>query len=203
MRVDKAVKVRSAHSTRAIAPRGGSPKPPGQGCVNRPGPKPAVAERPDLKTSNTALFGLAAVALAAAPLQSHGEECEGAPSANKLSIIVEGVRSDHGQMTASLYPDDKTKFLAKGGSLKVWRVPAESPVTNMCIWLKAPGTYGVAIYHDANANGRLDLGMLGPSEDYGFSRNPRIMFSKPSLAAVRFPTAGAETTLHIRLNRGH
>ncbi len=147
-------------------------------------------------------MGLIAAGLAA-PLAGHAEECEGAPSANKLSIVIEGVRSNQGQMTASLYPDDKTTFLAKNGALKVWRVAAEAPLTKMCIWLKAPGAYGVAVYHDANANGRLDLGLLGPSEDYGFSRNPRIMFSKPSLAAVRFPTTGAETTLHIRLNRGH
>ena len=156
-----------------------------------------------MKPSNTALFGLVAAALVAAPLAGHAQTCEGAPSANKLSIVVEGVKSNRGQMTASLYPDDKTKFLAKDGSLKVWRVPAESPVTRMCIWLKAPGAYGVAIYHDANANGRLDLGMLGPSEDYGFSRNPHILFSKPSFASVRFPAEGAETTVDIRLNRGH
>ncbi len=148
-------------------------------------------------------MGLAAAALAGAPLAAHAEDCEGAPSANKLSIVIEGVRSGHGQMTASLYPDDKTAFLAKNGALKVWRVSAEAPVTKMCIWLKAPGTYGVAVYHDANANGRLDLGMLGPSEDYGFSRNPHIMFSKPPLASVRFPATGAETTIHIHLDRGH
>jgi uncharacterized protein (DUF2141 family) len=156
-----------------------------------------------LKTSSTAFLGLAAAALAAAPLASHAQECEGAPSGNRLSIVIEGVRSNQGQMTASLYPDDKTQFLAKNGALKVWRVPAEAPVTRMCIWLKAPGTYGVAVYHDANANGRLDMGMIGPSEDYGFSRNPRILFSKPSLASVRFPATGAETTIDIRLDRGH
>lgn len=156
-----------------------------------------------MKTSDIVLLGLGVAAFTAAPLASQAEECEGAPSANKLSILIEGVRSSRGQMTASLYPDDKTKFLVKGGSLKVWRVPVEAPVTKMCIWLNAPGTYGVAVYHDANGNGKLDLGMFGPSEDYGFSRNPRILFSKPSFASVRFPTDGAETTLHIRLDRGH
>ena len=150
---------------------------------------------------NRALAAMAALALAA-PLTVRAEECEGVPSANKLSIVIEGVRSNQGQMTASLYSDDKTQFLQHNGSLKVWRVPAQSPVTRMCIWLKAPGIYAVAIYHDANANGRLDLGLLGPTEDYGFSRNPRILFSKPSLASVRFPTTGAETTVQIHMDRG-
>ena len=148
-----------------------------------------------------ALLSLAWAAIAATPLAAHAAECEGAPSANKLSIVIENVSAAKGLMTASLYPDDKSQFLAKNGSLKVWRVPAEAPVTHMCIWLKAPGTYAVAIYHDANANGKLDLGMLGPTEDYGFSRNPRILVSKPSLASVRFPTTGPETTIHVRLNR--
>ncbi len=156
-----------------------------------------------MKSWSTGLAGLAATALAATPLASHAEDCEGAPTATKLSIAIENVRSAKGQMTASLYPDDKSEFWVKGGALKVWRVPAQAPVTTMCIWLKAPGVYGLAIYHDANANGKLDLGMLGPTEDYGFSRNPRILFSKPSLASVRFPTTGGETTIHIRLNRGH
>ena len=155
-----------------------------------------------MKLHKTALLALTAAGFAA-PFAGHAQDCEGAPSANKLSITIEGVRSSQGQMTASLYPDDKTKFLAKNGALKVWRVAAESPMTKMCIWLKAPGAYGLAVYHDANGNGRLDLGMLGPSEDYGFSRNPRILFSKPSLASVRFSTTGAETDLHIRLDRGH
>ena len=148
----------------------------------------------------TAIFTLAMSALTAAPLVSHATECEGTPSATKLSIVVEGVRSNQGLMTASLYPNDKSQFLQKDGSLKVWRVPAQSPVTQMCIWLKAPGTYAVAIYHDANSNHKLDIGMLGPTEDYGFSRNPHIFFSKPSLGSVRFAGPAGETTVHIRLN---
>jgi len=66
-----------------------------------------------VKTSDIVLLGLGVAAFTAAPLASQAEECEGAPSANKLSILIEGVRSSRGQMTASLYPDDKTKFLAE------------------------------------------------------------------------------------------
>jgi uncharacterized protein (DUF2141 family) len=150
-----------------------------------------------------ALVGLALAALAGAPIALHAEDCEGAPSANKLTLVVEGVRSNKGLMAASLYPDDKSQFLVSNGALKVWRVPAQAPTTRMCIWLKTPGTYAVAVYHDANANHKLDIGMLGPSEDYGFTRNPRILFSKPSLASVRFPAAGPDTIQHIRLDHGH
>ena len=154
-------------------------------------------------TLNKTLLGLGLAILAGAPLAARAQDCEGTPSAARLSIAVEGVRSSKGLMTASLYPNDKSQFLAKDGALKVWRVPAQAPVTRMCIWLKAPGTYAVAVYHDANANHRFDIGMLGPSEDYGFTRDPRILFSKPSLASVRFPATGPETTVHIRLNHAY
>ena len=148
----------------------------------------------------TGILTFALAVLTAAPVLAHAVECEGVPSDTKLSIVVEGVQSSKGLMTASLYPNDKTQFLQKGGALKVWRAPAETPVTEMCIWLKAPGTYAVAVYHDANANHKLDIGMLGPTEDYGYRRNPHIFFSKPSLGSVRFAVPAGGMTVHVRLN---
>ena len=38
-----------------------------------------------------ALLSLAWAAIAATPLAAHAAECEGAPSANKLSIVIENV----------------------------------------------------------------------------------------------------------------
>jgi uncharacterized protein (DUF2141 family) len=38
----------------------------------------------------------------------------------------------------------------------------------------APGRYGVAVYHDLNANGKLDTNVLGiPREPYGYSGGAR------------------------------
>ena len=142
----------------------------------------------------------AAAALALAPVGAHAEDCQGVPGAAKLSIVVEGVRSNKGLMTASLYPGDKSQFLIKDGALKVWSVPAQPPATRLCIWLRGPGTYAVAIYHDVNSNHRLDIGMFGPTEAYGFSNNPRILFAKPSYESVKFQARAGETAVHIRLN---
>ncbi len=142
----------------------------------------------------------ALAALALNPVCAQAAECQGAPSGAKLSLVVEGVRSNRGLMTASLYPEDKSQFLVKNGALKVWSVPAQAPATRMCIWLRGPGTYAVAVYHDANSNRRLDIGMFGPTEAYGFTNNPRIMFAKPSFQSVKFQARPGETTMHVRLN---
>ncbi len=43
------------------------------------------------------------------------------------------------------------------------------------------GTYAIAVYHDRNANKKLDKNMLGaPTEPYGFSNNARRLMSAPS-----------------------
>jgi uncharacterized protein (DUF2141 family) len=134
------------------------------------------------------------------PVGGQAQDCQGAPNAAKISIVIEGVASSKGLMTASLYPGDKSQFLVKNGAVKVWSVPAEAPTTRMCIWRSA-GVYAVAVYHDANANQKFDVGMFGPTEAYGFSRNPRILFSKPSFDSVKFQVKAGETTVRTHLNR--
>jgi uncharacterized protein (DUF2141 family) len=131
---------------------------------------------------------------------AHAESCQGQPTAAKLEVVIDGVRSNKGQITGSLYPGDKTQFLIKNGALKVWSVPAESPATHMCIWLKnGPGFYAFAVYHDANSNGKWDHSLLTGIEGFGFSRNPSVLFSAPSYESARFEAKGPVTTLHVRL----
>jgi uncharacterized protein (DUF2141 family) len=144
-------------------------------------------------TACAAAFALLAPALASA------ETCQNPPTGFKLTIFVDNVDAAKGQMTSSLYPGDKSQFLIKNGALKVWRAPATAPVTRMCIWLRGPGTYALAVYHDANSNGKWDHSLLGKIEGFGFSRNPHTLFSAPSYEQVKFDTTGAETILHVRL----
>ena len=125
--------------------------------------------------------------------------CEGAPTGSRLNIVIDNVDAARGQITGSLYPGDRSQFLIKNGALKVWRVPASAPVTHMCIWLRGPGTYAFAVYHDANSNGKWDHALLSKIEGFGFSNNPRTVLSAPSYEQVKFNTTGAETTLHLRL----
>ena len=137
--------------------------------------------------------------LALGPVLAHAAPCQGAPTATRLTIAIDNVSSSHGLMTGSLYPGDRSQFLVKDGALKVWSVPAAAPQTRMCIWLREPGTYAFAVYHDANANGRWDHHLLGGIEGVGFSNNPRLLFSKPTYDQVKFQAGPGETTLHLSL----
>ncbi|MBA3812489.1 MAG: DUF2141 domain-containing protein [Caulobacteraceae bacterium] len=152
-------------------------------------------------TARSRPTALMVAAWAGMALGAQAQECAGTPGTARLLIVVERVDSAKGLVTATLYPNDKSQFLVKGGALKVWSDPAAAPTTRMCLWLKGPGTYALAVYHDANADRRFNVGLFGPTEAYGFSNNPRIAFSKPSLQSVLFQAGEGDTTVHVRLNR--
>lgn len=64
-----------------------------------------------------------------------------------------------------------------------------------------PGTYGLAVVHDENMNGKLDVNWLGvPSEGYGFSNDANALLGAPSFSDVSFPYDGRNLDLTIRLN---
>lgn len=127
------------------------------------------------------------------------QACMGDPSGTKLDIVIEGVRSDQGLMTVTVYPPDRGKFLKKNGEIGVWRTPSQAPSMEMCVWVPTPGPYDVAVYDDLNENHRFDHTLVAPLEPYGFSNNPRILLGPPSAGAAKIEVAEGETTIHIQL----
>jgi uncharacterized protein (DUF2141 family) len=125
--------------------------------------------------------------------------CTGDASAVWLNVKIDGVRNANGQMAITLYADDSGKFLAKGGALTVGRVKAVSGTTRGCIFLPSTGTYAVAIYHDENANEKLDRKGVLPAEGYGFTNNPSTMMGLPAFRAVRLNVPKAGLTTQIKL----
>lgn len=126
--------------------------------------------------------------------------CLGPASATWLSIAVEPVRSSAGHITLTLYPDDSARFLKPMGSLYVVKIPARAGLTQACLFVPAPGVYGLAAYHDANANGQIDRNGLGiPKEGFGFSNNPTILFSAPKLKSVRLAVNASGAFARIKL----
>ena len=149
-----------------------------------------------------ALAALLGMVAATHPLAATAQpdDCHGAPSAWRILLSVDNVRSNHGFVVANVYGDDPQRFLADNGRLSVWRDPAQRGTTPICFYVKAPGDYAVVAFHDANANGKLDLNFLGlPTEGYGFSNNVRPIMHAPPLQGVKFRVAAGDTRLHIRL----
>ncbi len=142
------------------------------------------------------VFGLIGAAQAAGAPRG----CTGPASKTWLNLSIEQVRNSGGVITLTLYPDDQTKFLAPKGSLYVTRVKARAGTTGACIYLPKPGTYALALYHDENGNGKVDRNAIGiPQEGFGFSNNPTILMSAPSLKSVRFSVTGPSSSGKIQM----
>jgi uncharacterized protein (DUF2141 family) len=143
------------------------------------------------------LFGLAVAGATSASVETL--PCHGAPTPYRLLVTTQGVRSNHGYLVANLYGADKHRWLADNGWLNVWRDPALPGDETMCLYLPGPGRYALVMFHDANADGELNVGPLGPKEGYGFSNNLRPFFSAPSLESALFPVGAGDTHIIIRL----
>jgi len=60
------------------------------------------------------------------------------------------------------------------------------------------GDYAVAVFHDANGNGKLDRSLGIPREDFAFSQNPPIRPRAPTFNECRFTLKG-QATLQLKL----
>lgn len=140
------------------------------------------------------------IALAAFATPAVAAGCTGTPSAFRLFVNVDNVRSSQGLIAVTLYTDDRRKFLAKRGSLYVGRVPARQGRTRACIHVPRPGTYAVAVYHDADSDRSFDRTGLGlPAEGFGFSNNPPTFLGLPNFSRVRLnvPRTNLSTTIRL------
>ena len=150
-----------------------------------------------------ALAGGAALPLAlSAPALAAGTPpagCDGKTpqSGVWLNVVAQGMRSSDGLLAVTVYEDNRSKFLAKGGSLFVTRVKAQKGTTRACVFLPKTGVYGIALYHDENGNRTFDRNPL-PQEGYGFSNDPSTIAGLPSFSSVRLRVP--KTNLTTRIN---
>jgi uncharacterized protein (DUF2141 family) len=128
-------------------------------------------------------------------------DCGGPAGKARIWINVDRVRSSTGLIAVTVYGDNPRKFLAKRGALYVVRVPARQGRTRVCVNLPSTGVYAFGVYHDADSNRTVNRTGIGlPAEDFGFSNNPRLLFSIPTFSSVRLnvPRTNMWTTIRLR-----
>lgn len=141
-------------------------------------------------------LGIAALAAPAA-----AQSCHGAPTGVRVSLTVQGVRSDKGNVAAVVFGADQKRYLKPNGELETVHDPAVPGTTTLCFWLPKAGDYALFVFHDANANGEVDTGLLGiPREGFGFSNNVRPKLSAPSFQSTHFTAGPGETSLTVMLH---
>ncbi|RFP19407.1 MULTISPECIES: DUF2141 domain-containing protein [unclassified Duganella] len=115
-----------------------------------------------------------------------------------LKISVTGVSSADGQIMVALYNSAETYL---GKPFRAAAAPAVAGAMQIEFKDLPAGDYAFSLYHDANANGKMDRNLIGmPTEDYAFSNNAMGKRGAPEYAAARFtlPAAGASTSVSLR-----
>ena len=129
-------------------------------------------------------------------------DCIGPHGDTWITVTVDGVRNANGQIAATLYADEASRFLVRHGSLYVARTPAVAGATKFCLYVPKPGIYAIAIYHDEDNSGTINrAGVFGiPTEGFGFSNNPVTIASLPAFRSVRLaiPRSNLSTTSHLK-----
>lgn len=125
-------------------------------------------------------------------------EVKGAAGAT-VTVTVSGLRSHKGNVLACLtavprdFPDCSkdpaarhVTIAAQGADILVFRGVA-------------PGRYAISLFHDENANGKLDKLMMMPREGFGFSRDAPVRFGPPSFNAAAFDVGTAAVSEQVRM----
>lgn len=120
---------------------------------------------------------------------------DGVTGARALINIL-GLENKEGNIRVQVYSDDPAEFLENGKKLLRVDVPVSSLDAQVCVTFPAAGTYAMVVMHDRNANGRADI----LTEGFGFSRNPKLMFSKPDHDEVAMVIPEGVTEIDVSLN---
>lgn len=121
-------------------------------------------------------------------------------AAAELRVEVGGLRNTQGLVRVALFrtPAD---FAKEEGVYREVVVPAATPAATLVFADIPAGTYGLAAFHDENADGKFDRGFLGiPREGYGFGNDAPVILDAPPFeqAAVAIVEPSARTALRMR-----
>lgn len=157
-----------------------------------------------IKRSGLAILAAAALALpSAAPAEAQYRHkiandlsrCY-AGSGPAVMITVNGIESSTGVVRVQSYRGTAQDWLEKGRWLNRIEAPAREGTMTFCMPVPSAGTYGIAVRHDVNANGKTEITRDGG----GMSNNPGINIfnlGKPSYKKTAIAVGNGVTSIRI------
>jgi uncharacterized protein (DUF2141 family) len=111
---------------------------------------------------------------------------------NRLTVSVSGLKPLKGDLYISLH--NRPEYFQVADSALMKKKITVNEETEVINFDNVPqGKYAIAIYHDENLNGILDLNEMGiPKEGYGFSTKNKVM-GRPKFEQAAFELSGNDT----------
>jgi len=119
-------------------------------------------------------------------------DCDNPPKGPAVHLKLSNINSDEGNIRLVLYRNDDT-FLKSGARIARVDFPAKEGDMDICLPIMAPGSYSLAVLHDANADGKYNVFREG----YGFPNNPHLLFGPPGHDAASFTVDDSMVELPI------
>ena len=122
-----------------------------------------------------------------------------APQTTRVEVKFEDVRNSTGLIRVCMTREPRFfPHCEKDPQARKLSIPASNGAT-LNFADVAPGEYAISVLHDENRDGKLNTSLGIPREGVGFSRSPRLRFSAPKFADVRFAVGAGPVTQDIRL----
>ncbi len=119
-------------------------------------------------------------------------------SQNTISVKVHNVSSEKGKINVAVYDSDET-FLKFDKVVKTGSAEAHEGVVSLKIENMPAGEYALAVFHDENANNKLDTNWLGiPKEKVAFSKAKMHTFGPPKYKECVF-SVNSDYEINIEL----
>ena len=131
------------------------------------------------------------IALLLCSIISHGQENF------TLTVLVKNVEYEEGEIRIGLYNAEANWLEEAYREVAVNSTGAGELVSYSFTDLPG-GTYAVAVLHDKNNNGKMDIGLTGPTESYGFSNEASGFLGAPDFSDAAF-RLNADQTLTVKL----
>lgn len=106
-----------------------------------------------------------------------------------LTVVVENIRSDNGNIRVHLYEySNKNSFPDKSSQanqLRVVKINSGKAIARFENLL--PGVYAFTVHHDENLNVKMDRNFVGlPTEGWALSNNVKPLFKLPNFEECSF-----------------
>jgi uncharacterized protein (DUF2141 family) len=139
-------------------------------------------------------FSAISAGFTAARADEPGSISTRAEGVSTIILLVDNIRSAEGQVCFALFPEDgdlsEPDTAVRNGCGEITASPGGRLKSEIRIPEVTYGQYALAVFHDKNDNEVLDtrrfLGFDIPTEDFGFSNNPSVGTSGPSLSDALF-----------------
>lgn len=115
-----------------------------------------------------------------------------------VMVTVSGIKQSAGVLRVQSYRGTSSDWLKKGRWINRIEAPAKAGTMTFCVPVPEAGSYGIAIRHDTNRNGKTDLSQDGG----GMSNNPSINIfnlGKPSADKTAFSVGNSVKSIRIQM----